>query len=196
MRPWKQFTLVAGLSASCLSALGQDSQSLGDAGRQARQQKQSKGTPTKSGTASAIPTFKIITNDDIAGSSDAAGDASAGGKNYGSAGTAQSSSSSSSKRCRARRGSRRFRDRSKRLTLCRPISTSSTTRFISRPAIAFLGACSGTSASSKSSRKWSGCAHSLSNRNSSCMTCRNRPASRAMAARFTIRRAGCESPIS
>ncbi|MGA9354209.1 MAG: hypothetical protein WBV46_11005 [Terriglobales bacterium] len=95
--PWKQSILIAVLGGvSCLCASGQDSPSLGDAARQARQQKQSKGTQTKSGTATAAATSKVITNDDIAGGSDAAGDASAGGKNHGSAGSAHSSSSSSS----------------------------------------------------------------------------------------------------
>jgi hypothetical protein len=98
--PWKQFIVIAGSSVLCVCALGQDSQSLGDAARQARQQKQSKGSQSKSAAnaapTSAAPTSKVITNDDIASSSGAAGDASAGGKNHGSAGSAQSSSSSSS----------------------------------------------------------------------------------------------------
>jgi hypothetical protein len=99
---WKQFILIAGLTGvSCLCALGQDSQSLGDAARQARQQKQGKGSQAKNGAANAAPTSsaptsKVITNDDIAGSLDAAGDTSAGAENHGSAGSAQSSSSSSS----------------------------------------------------------------------------------------------------
>ncbi|MGA7686704.1 MAG: hypothetical protein WCC32_00275 [Terriglobales bacterium] len=99
--PWNKFVLIAGLAGvSCLCAGGQDSQSLGDAARQARQEKQRKGSAAKSGTANAVPTSaaatsKVITNDDIAGSSYAAGDTSAGSKNHASAQLSSSSSSSS-----------------------------------------------------------------------------------------------------
>ena len=90
---WKRVLLIAALVwVSCLLANGQDSQSLGEAARQARQQKQNKATPSQSKTGTATPTPKVITNDEIAGGSEAGTDASAGAKHHDAADSAQASS--------------------------------------------------------------------------------------------------------
>jgi len=74
--------VVAGFFAAL--AVGQDSQSLGDVARKARQQKQDKETPDKTGQAPAKP--KVITNEEISGYSEATSDASgAGGKDHAAA---------------------------------------------------------------------------------------------------------------
>jgi hypothetical protein len=62
--------LSAAAALSVLLAYGQDSQSMGDVARQARQQKQNKDAQSKAAPASK--TAKVITNDEIPESPDAA----------------------------------------------------------------------------------------------------------------------------
>src|SRR5271166_6221676 len=92
-QPWERVLLIAALAGvSCVLANGQDSQSLGDVARQARQQRQNKATPSQSKSGIATPTPKVITNDEIAGGSEPVTDASAGAKHQDAADSAQSSS--------------------------------------------------------------------------------------------------------
>jgi hypothetical protein len=73
--------VVAGLSG--LLANGQDSQSLGDVARKARQQKQDKETQDKTGPTPAPATPKVITNEEISEHSEATSDVSgSGGKDH------------------------------------------------------------------------------------------------------------------
>jgi hypothetical protein len=76
--------LSAAAALSVLLAYGQDSQSMGDVARQARQQKQNKDAQSKAAPASK--TAKVITNDEIPESPDAA-DGSASSDDNGHAAT-------------------------------------------------------------------------------------------------------------
>ena len=82
--------LAVGASLFGLLAYGQDSQSLGDVARQARQQKQNKEAQSKTGQATKTP--KVITNEEIPESSEAATQTSApGGQDNGTADSFSSS---------------------------------------------------------------------------------------------------------
>ena len=89
---WKVLLFMAvGACSSVLLANGQDSQSLGDVARRARQEKQNKEAQGKKGQAEARS--KVITNEDISSHSESASEVSApGAKAHGPSDSAPSSS--------------------------------------------------------------------------------------------------------